>query len=88
MKRLLAVVISIVALGAFAAPASAERREILAFQSCVTIDSEGDPGVLQRESERPAGVAQSFAIAGFNRALKDRDAKCVPGSRVITVEPQ
>jgi hypothetical protein len=88
MKKLLALVISIVTLGAFAAPTSAEPRQIHAFQSCVFIDSEGDVDVLQREALRPAGVeAQQFAIAGFNRGLKNRDAKCVPGTRQITIEP-
>ena len=81
MKRLIAVVISIAALGAFAAPASAEPPVFSATIACVT-----DGGPRSFTSIGFAGEAQQGAIAETVPLLKDLGIPCEPGTLEITVE--
>jgi hypothetical protein len=85
MKKLLALVTAVVALGAFAAPAPAEPPEAFVSVEC---DTTPGGGHITVNFFTRAGEAQRFAFTTLRENLRLNDLKCVPGTRQITVEPQ
>ncbi len=84
MKKLLALVISVVALVAFAAPASAAPRVFSVTATCEPVGG----GLYLSHSTDVAGEAQQTAIVGLRQFLKYDEERCEPGTWEITVEPQ
>jgi hypothetical protein len=84
MKKLLALVISVVAVAAFAAPASAAPRVFSVTATCVPVGG----GLYLFGSTDVAGTAQQDAIVGLRQFLKFDEERCEPGTLEITVEPQ
>jgi hypothetical protein len=84
MKKLSALVVSVVALVAFAAPASAAPRMFSVTASCVPAGG----GLYLSQSTDIAGEAQQTAIVGLRQFLKFDQERCEPGTWEITVEPQ
>jgi len=86
MKKLLALVVSIVAIGACAAPAAAERPDVVVNVEC-DIQGPGGIGHQGLSVTGQAGVAQLEAITAFDEQLASSGLTCIPGTRQMSVEP-
>lgn len=86
MKKLLALVISVVAVVVFPASAMAAPRVFSVTATCVPVGVEG--GLYLSHSTDVAGEAQQTAIVGLRQFLKFDEERCEPGTWEITVEPQ